>query len=120
MRVEIHNDVSELGKALACKIVDQMLAAQSERRRYLLGCPGGRSPKPVYAELATMVINFDLDLSNLTLVMMDDYLEGNAPPFRYVDINAHYSCRRFAIVEIAAVLNRGRPPAKRPCQNKAP
>jgi glucosamine-6-phosphate deaminase len=112
MRIEIHNDVSELGKALACKIVDQMLAAQSERRRYLLGCPGGRSPKPVYAELATMAINFDLDLSNVTLVMMDDYLEGNAPPFRYVDINAHYSCRRFAIVEIAAVLNRGKPPAK--------
>lgn len=112
MNVNIYQTPSELGVALADKIADQMLSAQREGRPYLLGCPGGRSPKPVYAALADRANEVELDLSNVTLVMMDDYLAGTPPQFRYVDGNAHYSCRRFATVEIAEVLNAKRPPEK--------
>lgn len=112
MHVKIHKTPSELGVALAEKIVSQMLSAQFEGRSYLLGCPGGRSPKPVYAALAVKANEVGLDLSHVVLVMMDDYLVGSHPLFRYVDLNVHYSCHRFAAIEIAAVLNCERSPAK--------
>jgi glucosamine-6-phosphate deaminase len=112
MDVNIHDTPSELGVALADKIANQMLSAQIEGRPYLLGCPGGRSPKPVYAALALKANEVGLDFSNVVLVMMDDYLIGSTSPFHYVDLHVHYSCRRFATIEIAAVLNTKRPLAK--------
>lgn len=109
MQVSIHETPDDLGMAVANKILQQFLAAQNAGQQYLLGCPSGRSPKPVYAALASLFANSDINLSDLILVMMDDYVEGRSPLFRYVDVKKHYSCRRFAHVDIAARFNANLP-----------
>lgn len=97
----------ELGEALARDIADRLEASSGT---FLLGCPGGRSPRPVYAALAGLAAARGLDLGRLILVMMDDYL---TPAMTHVPETAHFSCRRFARLEIQAVLNRGLPPDHR-------
>jgi glucosamine-6-phosphate deaminase len=96
-----------LGEALAQDIARRLAAKPGA---FLLGCPGGRSPRPAYAALAALAAKRGLDLSRLILVMMDDYL---TPALTHVPETAHYSCRRFARLEIQAVLNAGLPPAHR-------
>ncbi len=78
-------DAEELGRALAEEIVE--LAPD------LLGCPGGRSLLTTYRALAAS----DVRLSGTTIVMMDEYVPVPPP-------TAHYSCRGFALREIADPL----------------
>jgi glucosamine-6-phosphate deaminase len=59
-----------LGEALATQIVDRVAAAARGGKRFLLGCPTGRTPRPLYDALARR----QLDFRNVTLVMMDEYL----------------------------------------------
>jgi glucosamine-6-phosphate deaminase len=40
-------------------------AAAMARRPFLLGCPGGRSPKPIYLALAHQIAERDLSLSEI-------------------------------------------------------
>ena len=87
-------DQHELGEALA----DDILSAydRPRDRRFLLGCPGGRSLRSTYRALAARGHEVD----DLVIVMMDEYVEdGRAAP-----ADAHYSCRRFALGEIARPL----------------
>lgn len=58
-----------LGDAIAAHIIDRAAG-----RRFLLGCPTGRTPQPVYAALARGTV----DLRQMTLVMMDEYLVSGA------------------------------------------
>ena len=97
--VRIFDTPEALGEAVAADIAARLTP------HFLLSCPGGRSPKPVYAALARM----DLDLSGLIIVMMDDYLNEDNGTLTHVDAAVHYSCRRFAHQDIQAVLNAGRP-----------
>lgn len=76
------DDAATLGRALAAEIL--------ERRPALLGCPGGRSLLTTYRALAGSGLD-------TTVVMMDEYVP--VPP-----VDAHYSCRGFALREIAAPL----------------
>jgi glucosamine-6-phosphate deaminase len=59
----------------------------------VLGCPGGRSLMTTYRALCES----KADLSGTTIVMMDEYVPVPPP-------TAHYSCRGFALREIAAPL----------------
>lgn len=100
-RVLILDSPEALGEAVARDIADRLTARTGP---FLLGCPGGRSPRPVYAALARLARAEALDLARVVIVMMDDYLTS---AFEHVPIDAHYSCRRFARDEILAVLNAG-------------
>ena len=73
-----------IGEELATHIVDRVRATGE---RFLLGCPTGRTPRPIYDALARR----GADLSNVVLVMMDEYLvDGrHAPP------TAPWSCHAF-------------------------
>lgn len=62
-----------LGEAVADRILERVDA--SSGRRFLLGCPTGRTPRPLYASLARRKAN----LSKVILVMMDEYLVAGAP-----------------------------------------
>ena len=94
----------ELGRALASRIVDGVREAGQERRNYLLGCPGGRSPLSTYRAIPEVASERSVDLSPLVVVMMDDYVIPTRPGYAHVPIEAHYSCRRFAIEEIGKPL----------------
>lgn len=96
-----------LGQAVAQDIARRLA---DKAGPFLLGCPGGRSPRPVYAALAGIQ---GLDLARLIIVMMDDYLTETPLGFDHVGETEHHSCRRFARLEIQAVLNAGLPPSRR-------
>jgi glucosamine-6-phosphate deaminase len=104
-RVKVFDDATAAGAALAAEIADGIAAAASDGRRYLLGCPGGRSPRATYAALATEVAARGLDLSGVVIVMMDDYLEPDGSSYRRVPATAHFSCENFALTEITGPLN---------------
>jgi glucosamine-6-phosphate deaminase len=95
--VRVFADPDELGESLAAEIL-----AAYERdgdRRFLLGCPGGRSLRSTYRALARR----RPDLSRLVVVMLDEYVvDGAEPP-----ADAHFSCRRFAREELVGPLGLG-------------
>jgi glucosamine-6-phosphate deaminase len=102
--VVVHTDPATLGEALAREILAG-IEATPPGRRYLLGCPSGRSLRSTYEAMARLAPG-DLDLRRLVIVMMDEYLEETADGLRRVAPDMHFSCAGFAAREIAAPLNR--------------
>ena len=111
LAIKILNTAGEIGDLLADRILAGLAKAGLDGRDYLLGCPSGRSPKPIYDALAKKAAAKNVDLSRLILVMMDEYLGGGTNGLGLCPTDAHYSCRRFAEVEIRRRLNAGREPA---------
>ena len=107
--VTVHPTPEALGRIIAQRILAGIERAAEENRPYLLGCPSGRSAKPVYAALGALAGMSRFDLSRLVLVMMDEYMVDGPDGPALCDPRAHYSCRRFAEHEIRAVLNAALP-----------
>lgn len=105
--VRVFESPDQLGLHLAARIADGIIAARAEGRRYLLGCPGGRTARPVYNSLAALVSQRSLPLDNLVVVMMDDYVDIADGTPRRVPPDAHYSCQRFGLLEILETINTG-------------
>ena len=106
MRAHIYETPQALGQHLAARITAGICAANSAGRDYVLGCPGGRSPLPVYEALAQQLAVEALDCSRLIIAMMDEYLLADAagnlsPP----PVSAHFSCRGFGQREIVDRIN---------------
>jgi glucosamine-6-phosphate deaminase len=103
-QVRVFSDPEELGVALAQEIMAGIDEARRENRRFVLGCPGGRSARSTYQALAQ--ISRGTDLGHLIIAMMDDYVvRGADGHWEHVPGDAHYSCRRFAWDEIVAPLD---------------
>lgn len=113
IKPQILADAETLGRVFAQRLLGLIAGARTEGRFFLLGCPGGRSPRPVYQAMGRMLATSPQDISYLTIVMMDDYLAETATGLDHVPKDSHFSCRRFAQVEIADVLNAGLPAAFR-------
>jgi glucosamine-6-phosphate deaminase len=94
-----------IGEKLATRLLDRIERARLEGRRFLLGSPTGRSPKPVFAAMARRLGEHPQDLSHLTFVMMDEYLVADGGRLVYAPDDAPWSCRWFAREEIARRLN---------------
>jgi glucosamine-6-phosphate deaminase len=92
--IRVFADADELGARLA----DEILTAYDADGggQFLLGCPGGRSPRSTYRALAARQRRLD----RLVVVMMDEYVVDG----RAAAADAHYSCRRFASEELARPL----------------
>lgn len=100
--ITVFPDETALAVALAGEIADGIAAAAAEGRTYVLGCPGGRSPKPVYAALAAEIRQRRLGLGHLVIAMMDEYVVADGPEagsqprgYANVDPSAAFSCARF-------------------------
>jgi glucosamine-6-phosphate deaminase len=101
--VRQYPDPDALGKALALEITNGIEAARVQGRRYVLGCPGGRSARSTFQALAGLAAG--ADLRHLVIAMMDEYLVPGANGSLGVPRDsAHYSCRRFALEEIVEPL----------------
>ena len=72
-----------LGEYVASRVLERV--ARAHGRSFFLGCPTGRTPRPIYDALARR----EADLSNVVLVMMDEYLVNGA----YA--NGPWSCHEF-------------------------
>jgi glucosamine-6-phosphate deaminase len=107
------NTVDDMADAAVDRIMLGLETAADDGRHYLLGCPGGRTPRPVYEALGRRAAEIGLDCSVLVVVMMDDYLDPDAGSPTLVKQGLHYSCRRFAEREIRQVVNGGLPQSRR-------
>ena len=107
--VEVVPDALRAGEVAAEAIAAALATAARERRRAVLGCPAGRTPRTAYAALGRLARERALDLARLEIVMMDEYVIEAEGGYAYCPADAPYSCRRFAEHELRAVLNEGVP-----------
>lgn len=99
---------AQVGAAAAQEIFEGIQDAGIMGRKYVLGCPGGRSPRSTYSALAALVSKDHQSIRHLHIAMMDEYaVQLPNGKFRNVDERSHFSCRRFALDEIRDVLNAG-------------
>ena len=75
-----------LGRELASRILERV---KRGRRPFVLGCPTGRTPKPIYDALA------GADLSDVILVMMDEYLVPRESTLTWASEREPWSCHAF-------------------------
>jgi glucosamine-6-phosphate deaminase len=105
VRPQVQADAQAVGDAVADLVLDRVRATPPDRR-FLLGCPGGRSLQTTYRRLAAVAAAEQVDLSGLVIVMMDEYVLPVGGGFEPVDPTALHSCRRFGAEEIVGKLNR--------------
>lgn len=94
-----------LGAHVAAHVLDRVALARAEGRRFLLGWPTGRTPRPVLAALAARLAAAPQDLAHVTLVMMDEYLVPGDGGLAYAPAERPWSCYHFARAEIVGPLN---------------
>ena len=110
MTPRIYDTADALGYHLAERIASGLRDAQSEGRAFVLGCPGGRSPTPVYAAFAQLMRDARLDCSTLIIAMMDEYLlSGVDGSLSAPSPSAHYSCKGFGERDIRGRINESLP-----------
>ena len=102
-----------IGEHLAERLLGSIESARKEGRSFVLGCPTGRTPRPVYDAMARQLAEKPQDLSHLILAMMDDYLVAQGGGFDFVSLDAPWSSRRFARIEIVDRLNAELTPEER-------
>jgi glucosamine-6-phosphate deaminase len=100
-----------IGEELAARLLERVEAARGAGARFLLGCPTGRTPRPVYAAMARRAAAAGQDVSHLVLVMMDEYLVPGDGGLTYAPPHEPWSCHHFARAEIAGPLNERLPAA---------
>jgi glucosamine-6-phosphate deaminase len=111
--LHVFSSAEELGDAVAERLLLRIEEARRAGARFLLGCPTGRTPRPVYAAMARRLSATAQDLGRLVLVMMDEYLVPGGGGLEYAPAAEPWSCRHFARVEIAERLNAALPPKHR-------
>src|SRR4051812_43264360 len=106
--IRVFADADELGRTLATRIADG-IAATPPGGHYVLGCPGGRSPRTTYGALAAEVARRRLDLRRLIVAMMDEYVDDDGAN---ADADAPHGCVRLGGVEIVQPLNAAAGPGR--------
>lgn len=100
-----------IGEDVAHQLLDRIEAARRAEKPFLLGCPTGRTPRPIYGAMARFLVEKPQDLRHVVLVMMDEYLEpAAAGGFAYASATNAWSCHHFARVEIFDQWNKSLPP----------
>ena len=99
--IKVYNSEKDLSKNLALEILTKL----KNKKKLVLGCPGGRSLKKTYYYLGILSFKHKISLDKLTLVMMDEYVLKKNNKFFLVDPKNHYSCVRFANNVMKKLLN---------------
>jgi glucosamine-6-phosphate deaminase len=102
-----------IGEELAQRILGRIERARIVGSRFLLGCPTGRTPRPVYRAMSRQLAETQQDISHLVLAMMDEYLVDGERGLEYAADHNPWSCHHFVREEIAGPLNEGLPQANR-------
>lgn len=102
-----------IGDTVATQLVNRIEAARLTGSHFLLGCPTGRTPRPIFAAMAKRLAESRQNISHLVLVMMDEYLVPRDGGLAFASADAPWSCHYYAQVEIADRINEGLPPANR-------
>ena len=99
IKVFLNDDL--LAKHLALQILKQL----KRKNKLILGCPGGRSLKKTYFYIGRLSTKLNISLNNLTIVMMDEYVDKKRGKFFLVNPKSHYSCVRFSQQVIKRLFN---------------
>ena len=102
-----------IGEDIARHLLERIEEARRADASFLLGCPTGRTPRPIYGAMARRLAKKPQDLSHLVLVMMDEYLEPIAGGFVHAASTNAWSCHHFVRVEIVDQWNTSLPPELR-------
>jgi len=94
-----------IGEELAQRILERIERARALGRRFLLGCPTGRTPKPVYRAMARRLAETKQDISHIVLVMMDEYLVEVDHRLENAPNDKLWSCHHFVREEIVGPLD---------------
>jgi len=92
-------------KILARNLALEILKQLKKRGRFVLGCPGGRSLKKTYYYLGRLSYELNISLDQLTIIMMDEYVEKIRGQYKLVNPDSHFSCVRFSKQVIKRLLN---------------
>lgn len=103
-----------VGDDLARRVLDAAERARARGDRFLLGCPTGRTPRPVFAAMARRLTETRQDLRHLVFVMMDEYLVPGPAGLTYAPADRPWSCHHFARSEIVGPLGAALPADRRP------
>lgn len=104
-RLRVFDAADAIGSELAERLLGEIRQARETGRRFILGCPTGRTPRPIYSAMARRLSAAPQDLSHVVLVMMDEYLVPGSDGLDYAPPEAPWSCNYFARVEILNRLN---------------
>jgi glucosamine-6-phosphate deaminase len=99
---EVLSTPAAIGEALAREILVGVRDAAATDRNYVLGCPAGRTPLPVYGALVDAAKTTDLE--RLHLILMDEFVERHGETWRRIPTSAHHSCAGFAERHLLAGL----------------
>lgn len=107
--VRVFDTPDDIGTYVAERILRGVSDARDAGRRYLLGLPTGRTPRPVYKAMAAQLMRAPQSLTHITLVMMDEYLLETEDGFAYALAVGAPSCHAFTRDEIVGQLNAALP-----------
>jgi glucosamine-6-phosphate deaminase len=105
--VRVFPSPDAIGAHLAERLLGRIELARQAGKSFILGCPTGRTPRPVYAAMARQLAQAPQDISHLVLVMMDEYLAPAGDGFEDASADEQWSTHHFVRVEIADRLNEG-------------
>lgn len=111
--LQIFDNPNAIGETLGAELLSQIGKARRAGKPYLLGCPTGRTPRPIYGTIARMLAKNPQDLSHLVLVMMDEYIVRTGKGFRHAAAENPWSCHHFVSAEIAGPWNQQLGPAQK-------
>jgi glucosamine-6-phosphate deaminase len=103
--VRVFPSADAIGEDLGPRLLERLELARLAGKRFVLGCPTGRTPRPVYGAMSRMLAQAPRDISHLVLVMMDEYLAPAGGGFEYASADEPWSTHHFVRAEIADRLN---------------
>ena len=92
-------------KILSRDLAFEILKKLKNKKKLVLGCPGGRSLKKTYYYLGVLSFKLKISLDTLTIIMMDEYVIKRKSKYFLVNPKSHYSCVRFSKSVIKKLLN---------------
>ena len=86
--ITVLSTAAEIGEIIARQILDQL----ATKDRYVVGFPAGRSATPVAAALTRLAHQGGVRMDGLRVVMMDEYVEGQAGQWKLLSPHTPHSC----------------------------
>lgn len=102
--IRVLSSPEAIGEDLAARVLDRIEQTRLTGKRFLLGCPTGRTPRPVFAAMARRLADTKPDLSHVVVVLMDEYLVEHERRLVYAPADQPWSCHHYARAEIAPRL----------------
>ena len=99
--IKIFSNDDLLAKYLALEILNQL----KTKKRLVLGCPSGRSLKKTYYYMGILSKKFNINLNNLIIVMMDEFVYKKNGKFYLSNPKSHFSCVKYSNNVIKKLLN---------------